>query len=87
MSNFFIAIIRTFVPIAVGAVVGWLASVGLELDPEVQAQAVLGISTLAASLYYLGVAALAAKVPAFGWLLGVARNPVYTLPSAKTPSE
>ncbi|WP_166805614.1 hypothetical protein [Cryobacterium ruanii] len=47
----------------------------------------LGISALAGSLYYLGVQALATRVPAFGWLLGVARNPVYGIPAtpASTP--
>lgn len=83
MSNAIVALIRTLVPLLVGAIVGWLANLGLNLDPETQAQAVLALSTLAASLYYIGVTALAKRVPAVGWLLGVAKRPVYSLEAAE----
>ncbi|MEC5185290.1 hypothetical protein RCH12_002766 [Cryobacterium sp. MP_3.1] len=83
MSQFFIALIRTAVPLLVGSAVGWLASLGLTLDPAVEAEAVLGVTVLAGSLYYAGVSWLAAHVPAFGWLLGVAKAPVYSLEAAQ----
>lgn len=77
MSNFIIAIIRTVVPIIVGWVVAQLARVGLDMPAEVVAETTTNITLLAASLYYIAVAWLERKWAWFGWLLGVARNPVY----------
>lgn len=77
MSPFFIQIIRSVVPIIVGWIVGLLASVSIEVPPETAAGLIVSVSTLAASLYYIAVAWLERTYPAFGWLLGVARNPVY----------
>lgn len=77
MSNFIIAIIRTVVPIIVGWVIAQLARVGLDMPAEVVAETTTNITLLAASLYYIGVAWLERKWAWFGWLLGVARNPVY----------
>lgn len=84
MSSFVISLIRTVVPLLVGAVVGWLASVGIPVDLEAKAELVASLSLLSGSLYYMGVNALAARVPVFGWLLGVAAKPVYSLEQAKT---
>ncbi|WP_130178087.1 hypothetical protein [Cryobacterium sp. SO1] len=83
MSTFMIALIRTAVPLLVGSAVGWLASIGLALDPSVEAEAVLGITVLAGSLYYAGISWLAVHVPVFGWLLGVANTPIYSLEAAE----
>lgn len=77
MSNFLVQIIRSVVPIVVGWVVGLLAAASINVSPEDQATLVVSASTLAASLYYIGVAWLERTYPVFGWLLGVARNPVY----------
>lgn len=77
MSNFFIAIVRSLVPIVIGWIVGVLAAINIPVEPEIQAGAVLSLSTVAASLYYIAVAWLERQWPWFGWLLGVARNPVY----------
>ncbi|MEB0001594.1 hypothetical protein QN345_00445 [Cryobacterium sp. 10I1] len=77
MSNFFIAIIRSLIPIIVGWIVGLLVSVNVHLDPSIAEGAIASASALSASLYYLGVVWLERKYSWFGWLLGVARNPVY----------
>ena len=82
MSNFIIAIVRTVIPIIVGWVVGLLAAINIPIEPDVQAGLVLSLSTLTASLYYLLVAWLERRWRWFGWLLGVARNPVYEQPLA-----
>lgn len=77
MSNFIIAIIRTVVPMFVGFIIAQLARIGLSIPEDIQAEVILTIGTLAASLYYIGVAWLERRFRWFGWLLGVARNPVY----------
>jgi nicotinamide riboside transporter PnuC len=77
MSNFIIAIIRTVVPMIVGWAVALLASINIPLPDDVVVGVTLSIATLAGSLYYIAVAWLARKWKWFGWLLGVARNPVY----------
>lgn len=77
MSNFVIAVVRTLIPIVVGWAVAQLARLGLDIPAEVVAETVANITVLVASLYYIGVAWLERKWSWFGWLLGVARNPVY----------
>ena len=77
MSNFFIQVIRSLVPIVVSFIVGLLAAVSIQLPAEVTAGLSLSLGTLAGSLYYIGVAWLERKWSWFGWLLGVARNPIY----------
>lgn len=77
MSNFLVQVIRSVVPIIVGWLVGLLAAVSINVPADVQATLVVSASTLAASLYYVAVAWLERTYPVFGWLLGVARNPVY----------
>jgi hypothetical protein len=86
VSNFLIAIIRTMIPVLVGHVIAWFVSIGVALPPDVEAGLALSLGTLLASLYYIGVAWLERKWPWFGWLLGVARNPVYApvSPTGKT---
>jgi len=81
LSNFAIAVIRTLVPIVVGWVVALLAAANIPISPEVETGAVLSLSTLVASLYYIGVAWLERRFKWVGWLLGVARNPVYERPA------
>ena len=83
MSNFIIAVIRTVIPILVGWAVGLLAAINIPVEPEVQAGLVVSLSALTASLYFIGVAWLARRWSWFGWLLGVARNPVYEQPLPK----
>jgi hypothetical protein len=77
MSSFIVQIIRSVVPIVVGWVVGLLAAAAIPVPADIQAGLIVSLSTLVASLYYVGVAWLERSFPAFGWLLGVARNPVY----------
>lgn len=68
------SLIRTIVPIAVGALVGWLATRGITVDASVIIPAVDGI---AAALYYAGVRALEQRWPRLGWLLGSPGAPSY----------
>jgi hypothetical protein len=78
MSNLIIATIRTLVPYAVGLVLALVARViPLDLPAGTIEGATGELVLLIGSLYYIGVAWLERKFPWFGWLLGVARNPIY----------
>jgi hypothetical protein len=72
-----IQIIRTVVPYLVGLAVAWLATIGLGLPEDVVAGATAQLTVLVGSLYYLAVAWLERRFSWFGWLLGVARAPIY----------
>ncbi|MDY7528445.1 MULTISPECIES: hypothetical protein [unclassified Cryobacterium] len=82
MSQFIVATVRTLVPILVGFLLGQLARLGLEVSGPVADGLIVSIQTTAASLYYVAVAWLERKFPWAGWLLGIARNPVYDLRTA-----
>ena len=76
MSDFVIAQIRTYVPMAVGAFVAWLLQFGLDLY-EVEGAATVAIVGILSALYYFIVRLLAEKWPQFGVLLGVNIAPEY----------
>lgn len=73
-----IGIIRTVVPVMVGAVVTWLAVEFQVVIDEGTSQALIaGFTGLATSIYYVLFRFLEKKVPALGWLLGAPSPPVY----------
>ena len=74
------SIVRTVVPIAVGAVVAGFAKVGIDLDEDPDTVVALtGVGTVVVSTaYYALVRVLEEKVaPGWGWLLGYANAPQY----------
>lgn len=72
------SIVRTVVPLIVGALISWAAKAGLELDDGAIASALTVIVT---TVYYAVVRVLEARIaPAWGWLLGVAKVPTYAPP-------
>jgi len=77
MSDYLLSVIRTAVPAAAGAIVGWLATLGLELGAEAEAGLVLFLGALGTAVYYAVVRALESRWPALGKLLGASRKPVY----------
>jgi len=85
MNNYAISLIRTYVPIGVGAVASWLL-VHYALSVPTSTQ--VGItSLLTAGLsagYYAGVRALEQKFPQVGVLLGHTAKPVYLKPTYPT---
>lgn len=86
MNNFVLSLIRTYVPIAVGAVVAYLVTLGIELDPETQAGLVVSMTGVLQASYYLVARLLEKKFPQLGVLLGSSQKPVYvesTDPQAK----
>lgn len=71
------SLIRTVVPIVVGAVVGWLATRGVEVD---SASLIPAVDAVAAAAYYALVRAAEQRWPALGWLLGAPGAPSYSAP-------
>jgi hypothetical protein len=69
------AFIRTYTPLVVSALVGWLASVGLNVSDEAQTALAVGIGGVAAAAYYAIIRALEKRWPALGVLLGSAKTP------------
>ena len=77
MSDFLVAFIRTAVPAAVGAVLAWLASIGLDLGATAEVPLISALTLSLTLLYYAGARALEGRFPALGVLLGVPKAPVY----------
>lgn len=89
MKALFDSIVRTLVPIIVGAVIGWAVTQGIALDDQFEIALTLVITGAFQGVYYIGVRLLEQYVtPRFGWLLGVARQPAYAPdPSTVTRAE
>lgn len=85
MNPFAASLIRTLVPVAVGAVISWLALINLDIDPAGQAGLSSFLTALLTGGYYLLVRLVERHVPQVGWLLGLAKTPdSYTAePAAK----
>lgn len=83
-GNYVPSLIRTFVPIAVGAVLAYLA-VHFGLHPsQAQAAAITApLTAVISAVYYALVRYLETKYPIFGILLGKKAQPVYA--GASTP--
>jgi hypothetical protein len=77
LNDTFIGLIRTWVPIGVGAVIAWFATQGLALDYETQNAAIIALTGATQAVYYSVVRLLENQFPAIGWLLGSAKTPVY----------
>ena len=73
---FWASIVRTVVPIVVGAVLGWFASVNITLDPKFEGQLTALLTTLLTVIYYVAVRLFETYIsPKIGWLLGYAKTP------------
>lgn len=80
MSDYLVSLVRTWVPTVVGAVISWLATLGLELGAEAEVGLVTFLTALCIAVYYALVRALETRWPALGRLLGAKRAPVYEAP-------
>lgn len=77
-----IALIRTFVPAAIGSAIAWGIDQGVTIPEDAQSQLTVALVTICITLYYALVTLLERKVnPAFGWLLGAPKAPTYTPPT------
>jgi hypothetical protein len=77
MSDALVGLIRTWVPAGVGAVLAWLVTLGVELDPQTEAGLLTSLTALSIAVYYTLVRLLEAKWPAVGVLLGVPKTAHY----------
>lgn len=78
MKTLFDSLVRTYVPWLVGVIVGWLVSLGVPLDPEVEVALTLVFVTAAAFLYYFLARVFELYVsPKLGWLVGLPKRPIY----------
>lgn len=72
LSDVIIALIRTIVPVTVGALITWLA-----LPASTGELVTLFATVLLTASYYAAVRALSSKWAWFGWLLGYPADPSY----------
>lgn len=80
------SLVRTFVATAIGVGVAWLAkNAHVVIDENTSAGLVQAFTGAVVALYYLLVRTMETKVPAFGWLLGLAKLPTYPAPTGEVP--
>jgi hypothetical protein len=78
MKDLFDSVVRTMTPIIVGAVLGWVTTLGIDPDPGFAPALTLVVGGAFAVLWHIGVRLLETYVsPRFGWLIGLAKQPVY----------
>lgn len=78
MNDFITSLIRTYVPIGVGALMSWLATRGLDIDPQAGAGLIVFMTGTLQAAYYVVVRLLERQFPQVGWLLGQAKQVKYT---------
>lgn len=69
------SIVRTIIPLAVGQIIAFVATLGIEVTPEQEAAFTTVLGFVAAALYYLIIRFLEQKFPWMGALLGWAATP------------
>src|SRR3546814_7129714 len=71
------SIVRTVTPIAVGAVISFFVTRGIELDPEFEGALFLVITGALQAVYYIAVRLFEQYVsPKLGWFIGLPKQPV-----------
>ena len=83
------SLIRTWVPLGVGALLSWLATKGLNVDAQTSAALVVVMTSLITALYYTVVRLVEHRYPAVGTVLlglGVKAKPAYLKPADPPPS-
>lgn len=72
------SIVRTVVPVIVGAALAWVARLGIPVDPEFEGALAGVLTAVFTGLYYIAVRLLETHVtPRLGWLLGLPKQPNY----------
>jgi hypothetical protein len=80
ISNYIISLIRTIVPVAVGAVASWLLTkYAFHVNSDVQGSITALLTAVVTSGYYAGIRLLETKFPKGPWgmFLGFPTRPVY----------
>lgn len=77
------SLIRTYVPIAIGALIAWLLTLGVELDPSAEQGLTVALTGILIAVYYTIIRLLEKKWPALSVLLGSKQMPAaYTADGA-----
>ena len=77
MNSFVVSLIRTNVPVLVGALIAWLISLGVQVPEGSEEGLIIGLTALLIAVYYTAVRFLEKRWPAFGFLLGTRQEPEY----------
>jgi hypothetical protein len=77
LSDYVISLIRTWVPLIIGAVAAWLVARGLNFGPATEAGAITALTGAITGVYYAIVRGLEMKFPFLGFLLGHTAKPHY----------
>lgn len=77
MSDTIRSLIRTGVPIGVGAALAWLVTLGIDLPPEAGDGLIVFGTALLQGIYYTLVRVLEERWPWLGVLVGPGGAPVY----------
>ncbi|MFC5747140.1 hypothetical protein [Actinomadura rugatobispora] len=92
MNDYVVSLIRTWVPVAVGAALTWLATeAGIVLDDDTSATATAAAVAVVTAAYYAAARAIEQKWPKVGRImlaLGLtgARTPAYQPTTPATPA-
>lgn len=78
----FDSVVRTVSPIVVGAVISWAVTAGITLDDQFEVALTAALTGVFSGAYYVVIRLFEVYVsPKFGWLLGLAKEPVYAKPN------
>lgn len=77
MTDYALSLIRTYVPIAVGAVLSWLLTLGIEVDESVRTAAVVALTGVLQAAYYTAARWLEQRFVWARHLLGSSTTPTY----------
>jgi len=80
MSDYLVSQVRTWVPVGVGAVLAWLATLGLDLDATTSTGLITALTAAVTGLYYSAVRLAERRWPWVGLLLGTRNEPTYGKP-------
>lgn len=89
MNNFFISLIRTWVPVGVGAFITWLAAnYDVVVPADASSSLVIGVMGLVTAVYYMLARLVEKRWPGLGKILvglGLGQAPRYPGASAPAP--
>jgi hypothetical protein len=91
MGTLAASIVRTVVPVLIGGVLGWLATLGIDFDQATDEGIVRAAETLITALvtiaYYVLVRIIEQRFPQLGILLGLPKAPVSYAHASTVPGE
>lgn len=78
MNDSVIAQLRTVTPGLVGAIIAWAAARGVSIDPATEGAMIVAFTGIFTAIWRFIFGLAEKHAPAFGWLLGYPKQPVYT---------